>query len=63
MELGDASDEVEIFMVANDFDAPKHAMQQQSVEGVDHHHCQKVRHGTQHGILTMGGGSAHTCHR
>ena len=54
--------DVEIFMVANDFNAPKHAMQQQSAEGVNHHHHQKVQHGTQYSILTMGAGSAHACH-
>ena len=57
------SRDVEIFMVANEFDAPKHAMQWQSVEGVNHHHHQKVRHGTQHSISTMGVGGTHAFHR
>ena len=34
--------DVKIFVVADDFDAPKHAMQQWSAEGVNHHCCQKV---------------------
>ena len=33
------------------------------MERFDHHHCQKVQHGMQHSILTMGTGSMHTCHR
>ena len=44
--------DVEIFVVANDFDAPKHAMCLWSVEGVDHHCREKVQHGMQHSILT-----------
>ena len=55
--------DVKIFTFANDFQAPKHASQWQSAEGVDHHHRQKIQHGMQHSILTMGAGSMHACHR
>ena len=54
--------DLKIFMVANGFNAPKHAMQWRSVEGVDHHHCQKIQCGMQHSISTMGLGSMHAFH-
>ena len=51
------------FSVANDFDAPRHGRRQQSPMRFNHHHHQKVQHGTQHSIPTMEMGGAHECHR
>ena len=50
-------------MVADDLHALSNGHRQQSTTRFNHHHHQKVQHGMQHSLQTMGMHNAQACHR